>query len=285
MEPDSPGRRPVDERSDVVVPTPSARSEDGTLARAVRVLAAFTAPDRELSGAELARRSGLPRSTTHRVAAELVATGLLEQTPAGRLRLGMRLFELGHLALFQRGLRESASPFLADLASVTHETVHLAVLEGLDVVYIDIIRPSGAPVLRSRVGGRLPPSTTGVGKAMLAYSAPELVDAVIAQGLPRLTPYSITDGTRLRAELVEVRRTGLSFDNQEQAIGTICCAAPIFGVGGQLVGAISVSGRLGVLRLDRVKMAVRTAAAGISRLQGHQRLARPGAVGTQPAGT
>ena len=240
---------------------------EGTLARAVALLTAFAAPDRELSGAELARRSGLPRSTTHRVAAELVAVGLLEHTPSGRLRLGMRLFELGHLALYQRGLRESASSFLADLANATHETVHLAVLEDLDVVYLDIIRPSGAPALRSRLGGRLPPSATAVGKAILAFSPPELIDAVIERGLPRLTSHSITDGAVLKAELAEVRRTGIAFDNQEQAIGTVCCGAPIFGAGGRVVGSVSVSGRLGTLRADRVKMAVRTTAAGISRLQ------------------
>ena len=250
----------------------------------MRVLAAFTVPDTELSGAELARRSGLPRSTTHRVASELVAVGLLEQTSSGRMRLGMRLFELGHLALLQRGLRESASPFLADLSAATHETVHLAVLEGLDVVYIDIIRPSSAPALRSRVGGRLPPSTTGVGKALLAFSPPGLVDAVIERGLPRLTPYSITDGAKLRAELVQVRRAGLAFDNQEQAIGTVCCSAPVFGVGGALVGAVSVSGHLGTLRIDRVKMAVRSTAAGISRIQGGYRAVRRGPDGAGRSG-
>jgi len=237
------------------------------LARAVAVLTSFSAPDRELSGAELARRAKLPRSTTHRIATELVSVGLLEQTPSGRLRLGMRLFELGHLALFQRGLRECASSFMADLAHATHETVHLAVLDGLDVVYLDIIRPSGAPALRSRLGGRLPPSATAVGKAILAFSPPELVEAVIDRGLPQLTIHSITEGDRLKAELFEIRRTGISFDNQEQAIGTVCCGAPIFGAGGHVVGSISVSGRLGAVRADRVKMAVRSTAAGISRLQ------------------
>jgi DNA-binding IclR family transcriptional regulator len=175
---------------------------------------------------------------------------------------------LGHLALFERGLRESASPFLADLANATRETVHLAVMDGLDLVYLDIIRPSGAPVMRSRLGGRLPPSVTAVGKAILAFSPAELVDAVIERGLPRLTPHSITSPEKLRAALVEVRRTAIAFDNEEQALGTVCCGSPILDATGTAVGAVSVSGRQGALRADRVKMAVRSTAAGISRLQG-----------------
>ena len=238
------------------------------MARAVAVLTSFSAPDRELSGAELARRAKLPRSTTHRIATELVSVGLLEQTPSGRLRLGMRLFELGHLALFQRGLRECASSFMADLAHATHETVHLAVLDGLDVVYLDIIRPSPSPHLRSRVGGRLPATVTAVGKAILAFSSPDVVDAVIARGLPRLTPNSITDEGRLRAELVKIRRSGIAYDHQEQAIGTSCCAAPIFGINQRVVGSVSVSGHTSNIRLDLVCAAVQSAAAGISRVQG-----------------
>jgi DNA-binding IclR family transcriptional regulator len=231
-------------------------------------MSAFTVPDRELSGAELARRTSLPRSTVHRLAAELTEHGLLEHTPSGRFRLGMRLFELGHLALYQRGLRESASAYLADLSNATRETVHLAVLDDQEVVYLDIIRPSGAPNLRSRLGGRLPPTATAVGKAILAFSPSSVIESVIAAGLPRLTPYSITDTTKLIAELNNIRHAGIAFDHQEQALGTLCCAAPVFGIGNKVVAAVSVSGRLGVMRTDRVKMAVRSTAAGISRLQG-----------------
>ncbi len=235
--------------------------------RALSLLSAFETNDRELSAAELSRRTGLPRSTTHRLASELVELGLLERKPGSGYRLGMRLFELGHMALYGRGLREVAAPFLADLANATHETVHLAVLDDVDVVYLDIIRPSGAPEMRSRPGGRLPASATAVGKVILAYSPTSLVDKIIDRGLVRLTAHSITDGDQLRAELEEIRNAGLAYDDQEQAIGTVCCAAPIFGLSNEVVGSVSVSGRPGVLRFDRVRMAILSTAASISRFQ------------------
>ena len=244
--------------------TPGSRS----IGRALDMVAAFQSRDRQLSAAELARRAGLPRSTAHRMASELADMGILEQTVDGQFRLGMKLFEFGQLALYQRGLRESASSILADLSNATHHTAHLAILDNCDVVYLDIITPSPPPRLRSRVGGRLPSTVTGVGKAILAFSPPEVVQRVLARGLPRLTANSITDESQLLAELAKVRRTGLAFDNQEQAIGTSCCAAPIFGLHKQVVGAISVSGNTSTLKLTLVAAAVQAAATGISRVQG-----------------
>lgn len=239
-----------------------------SIGRALVLLSGFQSKDRALTAAELARRSGLPRSTAYRMAGELAALGLLEQTSDGHFCLGMKLFELGQLALYQHGLRESASSFLADLATATRHTAHLAVLDNTDVFYLDIIRPSPSPHLRSRVGGRLPATVTAVGKAILAFSPPDVVDAVVAKGLQRLTPNSITDEARLRAELSKIRRSGIAYDHQEQAVGTSCCAAPIFGPKHNVVGSVSVSGHTSSIRLDLVCSAVQSAAAGISRLQG-----------------
>ena len=239
-----------------------------SVARAVTLVSTFRWKDRELSSAEIARRADLPRSTAYRMACELATLGIFEQLPDGQFRLGMQLFEFGQLALYQRGLRESASSFLADLSSATHQTVHLAVLDNCDVVYLDIISPTPTPRLRSRIGGRLPATVTGVGKAILAFEPEEVIQAVIARGLPRLTTNSITDEGRLRAELEKIRQTGLAFDNQEQAVGTSCCAAPIFGIRQTVVGSVSVSGHTESLQFDLVAAAVRSTAAGISRAQG-----------------
>jgi len=248
--------------------TTETHNRMSSVARAVTLMSAFRWRDRELSSAELARRADLPRSTAYRMACELAALGVLEQLPDGQFRLGMQLFEFGQLSLYQRGLRESASTFLADLSSATHQTTHLAVLDNCDVVYLDIITPSPAPRLRSRIGGRLPATVTAVGKAILAFSPPETIAAVVARGLPQLTTNSITDEGRLRAELDKVRKTGLAFDNQEQAVGTSCCASPIFGVRQKVVGAVSVSGHTSNMQFDLVAAAVRSTAAGISRAQG-----------------
>jgi DNA-binding IclR family transcriptional regulator len=236
------------------------------IARALAVLSAFHSRDRELSAAELARRVGFPRSTVYRLVGELSELGALEQTPDGHYRLGTKVLELGHQAQYQRALRELASPFLADLAMTTRQTTHLAVLDHHDVVFLDRIRPTSVPQRWTRPGGRLPASVTGAGKAILAFSPPELVEAIFAKGLPVLTPHTITDEERLRHELAKARQTGIAFSRQEHAVGTSCCGAPIFGDKRRVLGAVSVSGPTSTIRLDLIAVAVQAAAAGISRL-------------------
>ncbi|QAY62205.1 IclR family transcriptional regulator [Xylanimonas allomyrinae] len=247
---------------------PTDPRETSHIARAAAVLSAFTFRDSALTAAELARRAGLPRSSAHRIVADLVAEGLLERAPQGGFCLGMRLFELGLRAPRQRGLRDVAAPFLTDLRDATRQTVHLAVLDGTEVVYLDIIRSSAGPALRSRVGGRLPASVTGVGKAILAFSPAPVRQAMIARGLPRLTRHSITDAAVLTAQLDSIAQRNTAYDRQEQAYGTSCCASAIFGYGGDVIGAVSVAGHTSTLRLENVASAVRSTAAGVSRMYG-----------------
>ncbi|MCH8626443.1 helix-turn-helix domain-containing protein [Arsenicicoccus piscis] len=127
------------------------------LRRASDILSALDAGHPVRSLADLSRTTGLPRSTTHGMCAELVELGLLERVDGG-YRLGLRLFELGELVPRQRGLRETALPYMEDLRAATGATVHLGVLEGVEVVYLQILRTPGGPRLPSRIGGRLPPT-------------------------------------------------------------------------------------------------------------------------------
>ena len=242
--------------------------EMSSIARAMALLESFQTKDRDLTAAELARRSGLPRSTAYRIAGELAVLGALEQTPDGHFRLGEKVHDLGQLATSQRGLRESAASFLVDLANATHQTVHLGVLDNAEVVFLDVVRPGPTQPLMNRPEARMPATATGLGKAMMAFSSPDVVEQIIARGLPKVTSNSITDEMRLRSELTKIRRTGLAFDHQEHAMGTSCCAAPIFGSSNKVIGAVSVAGPTANIRLDLVATAVQTTAAGISRLQG-----------------
>ena len=118
----------------------------------------------------------------YRLAEELVEFGLLERQPVG-YRPGIALFELGELAPAKVDLREAALPFMQDLYEATHETVHLGIRDGLDVIYAEKIRGHGGVDVPSRVGGRLPLSSTGVGKALLAHAEPEVVEAVLSRPL------------------------------------------------------------------------------------------------------
>jgi DNA-binding IclR family transcriptional regulator len=245
---------------------------DFVLRRAVAMLDAFGAEDTHLGVSELARRTGVAKTTTLRLCEQLVACGLLEAHRGGAnraYRLGMRLFELGQLAPRQRGLREAAAKVLADLHTATRETVHLAVLDGVEVVYLDILYAPHGPRLPSRVGGRMPAHATGVGKAILAGSPEPVVRTVLDAGLASRTPHTITTPGRLHQELAAIAERGTAYDHEESGPGIVCAASPVFGPGGAVLAGLSVSGRIGGMSLDRVAPAVRTAALTLSRQLGH----------------
>lgn len=247
----------------------TGRDEHGTVVgRACALLEAFTPLDSELSLAELSRRTGIAKATVHRLAGQLAAHGLAEQTPSG-VRLGMQLFELGHLALRQRGLRDAALPYMNDLLEATRETVHLAVLDGAEVVYVEKLSGRRGPQLPSRVGGRMPAHCTGVGKVLLAFSPPAQVAAVFEQGLPRVTPRTVVLPGILRRELSRIRRTGVGFEREESAAGVVCVASPVLAPDGTALAAVSVAGWSSRLDTERVATAVRTATLAISRQLGH----------------
>ncbi|MFD1659056.1 IclR family transcriptional regulator [Streptomyces caeni] len=213
---------------------------------------------------ELAERTGLSKTTTHRLAADLVRLGFLERDGAA-YRLGGRLFELGTLVPRRQGLRQTALPFVQDLYEATRETVHLGVRDDRHVVYLERVHGHDPLPLPSRVGGRLPLTCTGVGKALLAFSGPELTEQVLAEPLPGLTPYSATDPDRLRTAIEQVQVSGLAYEEQEAALGVCCIAAPVFDGGGTAVAALSVAVPQARFRPAQLAPAVRTAALGLSR--------------------
>ena len=229
--------------------------------RSVDILASFArGAETTLTLAEIARRTTLPKATAHRILAALVTVGLVDRTEGG-YQLGIRLFELGEHVPRKQRLREAALPFLQDLYEASHDTVHLAVLEGAEVVYLERIRGHNGPKVASRVGGRNPAHCTGVGKALLAFDA-DAARLVLSQPLARRTRYTKTDAKVLAAELAEIARAGLTFDREENSIGVSCVAAPII-VEGRAVGAISITS--GHSDIDRYGPAVKAAALGIRR--------------------
>lgn len=234
------------------------------LKKAALILECFSPGGSPYRLSELSQRTGLPKPTVHRLAAELIELGWLERT-GPHYQLGAKLFELGSLVPRRRDLRETALPFLQDLFEATRETVHLGVREDKKVVYLERIHGHEALRLPSRIGGGLPLSCTGVGKALLAFSERELVDQVLADPLPSLTPYSITDPVRLRLALEKARVSGLAYEDQESTPGVSCIAAPVF-AGGQVVAALSVAVPRQRFSPAHLAPAVRTAALGLSRV-------------------
>lgn len=236
----------------------------GVLGRTLALLESFETGDASLSLAELSRRTGLPKPTVHRMTAELCRERMLERLEDGTYRLGLRLFEIGERVQSHRSLSEAALPIMEDLRQVTRQRIHLAVLDGVDVVYVEILGHNALSV-GSRTGGRFPAHATGVGKAILAHSPAAVVRARIEAGLPRLTARTITTPGALQRDLQDVRSRGFAQDREESHVGISCVAAPVFGSDGKVRAALSVTGRTRSINAAQLGPAVRTAANTLSR--------------------
>ena len=235
------------------------------LGKVVAVLSAFQADDHGLSLAELQRRTGLPKGTLHRVVGDLVEVRLLDRTDHG-YRLSVQVFQLGMRATVERGLLEVATPFMEDLYERTHETVNLGVLDGSEIVYVAKIGGHQQAPAPSRVGGRLPLHCTAIGKALLAFSPPELFVRVVEEGLARRTPRTVVAPGLLRQQLDRVAETGVAFEYEESAVGIACIAAPVLDVDDRPVAAISVTGPAIRFRPESHIRFLKAAAAGTAAL-------------------
>ncbi|GAA4616970.1 IclR family transcriptional regulator [Saccharopolyspora hordei] len=225
------------------------------------ILDLFEHPHTHRTLEDVTRRTRLPRSTAHRILDQLVRLRWLEHTNAG-YRLGGRALGLGGREPAQNALRSAAAPVLHDLAIRTDLVVHLAVLTGTDVYYLDKVGGRSAVEVPSRVGGRAPAHCTALGKAMLAWLPPERVDAEYA-GAVRRTPRSITDLAVLHQELDRIRRRrGLAFERGECFSKVGCVGMALRGEDGP-VAAISLVGDARA-PLERVAPLVVQAAHAVS---------------------
>ncbi|WP_237234527.1 IclR family transcriptional regulator [Rothia nasisuis] len=214
--------------------------------KAVLVLTSFEAERHTgLGVTELAHRSGLPKSTTFRVLTSLSNNGVVERV-GERYRLGKVIQELAHHeeTHVQELIRDVLTPYLADLFSRTKQTVHLAVLDDTQVVYLNKLyghMPARSP---SRIGGRVPAYCTAVGKVLLAHN-PEAVTKILESPLQPWTPSTITDPVLFRKELEQVRQQNIAYDRGEILRTLNCVAAPIYDTNRRPVAALSISGPIG----------------------------------------
>lgn len=234
------------------------------VSRALALLYAFDEQHRRLSLTDLARRADLPLATTHRLAGELVAGGALVRRADGEYVVGRRLWDIGLLAPVQTGLRQVASPFLNDIHAATLATVHLAVRERTQVLYLERLSGRASVPVVSRVGSRLPMHATGVGKVLLAH-APDDVQQQVLSNLTRLTPYTVTQPERLRRQLEKVRREGCATTVEEMTLGACSIAVPVRGPDGVVLASVGIV--VPSLRRDRSRLlaALEVAAQGIGR--------------------
>jgi len=232
--------------------------------RVLAILGAYDDQHRTLSLTQIAERAGLARPTAHRLIAELVAWGALRRDTRGNYVVGRRLWDLGLLAPVQTGLREAASPFLHDLYGATLATVHLAVRDDTQVLYVDTVRGHASVPIVSTVGSRLPLHSTGVGKVLLAHAPEETRRRVLAAPLPRFTPYTITQPAVLARQLARVGHDGYATTQEEMTLGACSAAVPVT-VDDTVVAALGIV--VADLRRTRPRLvaALQVAAQGVTR--------------------
>jgi DNA-binding IclR family transcriptional regulator len=197
--------------------------------KVLAILEAFETSRGALSLTDIAGKSGLPLSTTHRLVNELTDWGFLSREPNGRYQLGIRLWELAQNT--GRQLRDAARPYVQDLFSLTGETAHLAIRAGHEVLYIDRVYGSKRVPRASRVGGRLPMHATAVGKVILAFEDDWVRDAYLNRDLERPTAHTHIDPRRFADELGQIREQGYATTMEEMRLGSCSIAVPVFHTG------------------------------------------------------
>ncbi|MFK3970702.1 IclR family transcriptional regulator [Pseudomonas sp. NPDC087358] len=227
-----------------------------TLLRGLGVVQAVASGARDLK--EIARLIGTTRSTTHRLASCLVEERYLRVLPQVGYLLGPKLIELGFQAREELPLAMLARPFLDELSALTGDTVHLAIRDGDDVLYLHKNPGRNGPEMRSRVGHRMPLARTGIGKALLLDS-PEsewrrLYDISVPQGSrnPLWPAHQEQTWEQVRARMHEYVQGGYAFDLEDNEPSIRCVAAPVRDAGKRIVAGISIASTVPYMPLEKM---------------------------------
>jgi DNA-binding IclR family transcriptional regulator len=220
----------------------AAHDRVSSVGKAVRLLRGLASADGDDAGiSELAMNTGLPKSTTHRVLAELMQEELVARS-GKRYRLGPGWFSLqSALSSSEYGhLTDAARRPLAELFESRRSCVHFGVLDGGDVLYLEKLTAQGGTRVATGVGGRRPATCTALGKAMLAHSADAGIISSALANPTRQSARSITVPHLLLGQLGEIRRRGIALDLEECQPGVFCVAAPVM-IGAKVVAAVSLT--------------------------------------------
>jgi IclR family acetate operon transcriptional repressor len=197
-----------------------------------------------LSAREIGERSGVNRTTVHRLLNTLMLHGWVERHAEGGYRLSIKFLALARVSEQVRGFFEEIRPALLPLSEQSRETVHVGVLDGFDVVHVDKIESLEHVGVSSRIGARGVTHRTGLGKALLAASTDDYIASYIAQGRRRAAPFRVepVEVEGIWASVAETRARGYSIDDEDDSVGVRCLGAAILGAGGNPVFAISLTG-------------------------------------------
>jgi DNA-binding IclR family transcriptional regulator len=214
-----------------------------TIQKAGELLALYDRDHTEWGVREAASRLKIAKSSAHDLMSSLAELGFLNKTEENRYRLGWRLVTLSETLLATTELRKEARPVMEELAAQYQETIHLAVLDGTQAVYVDKLEGRQAVrVELTSLGARLYAHCSALGKVLLAYTPEEEVKRIIrTAGLPRFTAHTITEEEELLQSLIKIRKQGYAYDMEEILPDLCCVGAPIYNHAGQVIAAISMS--------------------------------------------
>jgi IclR family KDG regulon transcriptional repressor len=241
--------------------------------RALSILELFGENSPELGVKEISTCLSLSKSTIHGLLKTLKVRGYLDQNPENqKYKLGLRIFELGNLVANQLDIKQVAYPVIKKLAEKLNETIHLAVLYGKEVLYVEKFEGPGALRMYSHVGKRAPINCTGVGKAILAFLEEETIQSILTStDFIEFTTFTMTKPDEILRNLAEIRMKGYAMDDEEIELGLRCIATPIFNHENKVVASISCAGpkfRISNNLLDEMAEKIKSASIEISKKLG-----------------
>jgi DNA-binding IclR family transcriptional regulator len=247
----------------------------GVVMKVLRILETLHKVPGGLPLKDIAKQTGINKSTAYRFLAHLESEGYLFRDDEGAYVIGPKLSRLGAMN-HEETLRKISRPLLQKLWTLTGETVNLGTLDGPQVLYLDVIESTHTFRLVTQAGARRPVYCTSLGKAMAAYlPVEELEELLTGLTYERFTPRTLVQPAKLKRELAKIREQGFAIDDEEAVPGARCLAAPIFDASGKVAAAISVSGpitRVTSDKLQALSTAVKKAAAVVSTRLGYSGL-------------
>lgn len=243
--------------------------------RAVAILECFTEENKELRLGEIADRLDLNKSTVHGIVSTLKYHGFISQNEeTQKYKLGIRFIEFGDFVSNSINIRKAAKPIIDEVCLKIQETVQIAMLDGIDVLWIDKSESTKSIKITTKIGSRLPAYTTADGKVVLCYKDKEKLKDYLPKKIPKYTKNTITNKTVFMKRLEEIKKDGYAIDNEEFVEGLICVAAPIFDHEGKVRFSLSTTGPAFRMNKERVKeliVIIKEAADEISRRIGYKK--------------
>lgn len=243
--------------------------------RALTILELLSEDYEGLGITEVSSKTGLHKSTVHRLLGTLVYNGFVEQnSQTNKYKISLKLFEMGIKRLESANIMNVCKPFTTSLMGSINEVVHVVIRDKNDIVYIDKVEADNTIRMASTIGKRSPLYCTSVGKSILAFMPEDEVDKVWnSSNIQKLTKNTIVDYKKFKEELEVIRINGYSIDDEENELGVRCVGSPVFNHKGEIEGAISISGpitRVTKDKLSEIAIEVKKYAYLISRELGYR---------------